>query len=774
MKLKILLLLLLISLLGNAQIVSIPNANFKAMLISANYNNQIAKNLLGNYFKIDSNNDGEIQVSEALQVSYIYLEPYNIASIEGINSFTNLVTFNCTSNGIGFLTLNGLVNLESLTANYCNLTGFSITNCPNLEAINFNYNFLTNADFSLFTQLQSIGCNNNNLTSINVSGLTNMTSLACTYNQLTAIDVQGLTNLNALHCNNNQITSLNLDGLQNLQSVQCSYNALTSISLTGCSYLQYIYASYNQLTFVDANQCTALLNLSLINNTPLEAILIKNGRTENVGLNGNTNIRYVCCDDFEINSVTSNVSLYSPNFEINTYCTFVPGGTYYTIQGNNRFDVNNNGCTVSDPVYPNFKINFSLGSITSTLIPNSTGNYSIPVGTGTFTLTPIGYNPNYFNVSPTTATVTFPTQASPAIRNFCITPNGIHKDVEVILIPLNFAVPGFIGNYKLVYKNNGNVTVDGTIKFNYNTNGIVQNLVSSNPTVFSANATEIIWNYSNLQPFETREILFSMQLNSPFQIPPVNADDQLNLNAEITPLSDDEFTPDNYFYLKQLVRNSFDPNDKTCLEGSTIPPDMVGKYVHYLIRFENTGTAEAQNIVVKDIIDTNRFDVNSLTPISGSHSFETRISNTNRVEFIFENINLPFDDATNDGYVAFKIKTKPNLVVGNSFSNSVNIYFDYNFPIVTNNYTTTIQNPLEINQNELPSIRFYPNPVKDILHFNTTENVIKITVYDVAGRIVSSNAVIENKIDLSGLKNGNYILKIDTETGTMHTKLIKE
>ncbi|WP_158592562.1 T9SS type A sorting domain-containing protein [Flavobacterium sp. 102] len=744
------------------------------MLISANYNNQIAKNLLGNYFKIDSNNDGEIQVSEALQVSYIYLEPYNIASIEGINSFTNLVTFNCTSNGIGFLTLNGLVNLESLTANYCNLTGFSITNCPNLEAINFNYNFLTNADFSSFTQLQSIGCNNNNLTSINVSGLTNMTSLACTYNQLTAIDVQGLTNLNALHCNNNQITSLNLDGLQNLQSVQCSYNALTSISLTGCSYLQYIYASYNQLTFVDANQCTALLNLSLINNTPLEAILIKNGRTENVGLNGNTNIRYVCCDDFEINSVTSNVSLYSPNFEINTYCTFVPGGTYYTIQGNNRFDVNNNGCTVSDSVYPNFKINFSLGSITSTLIPNSTGNYSIPVGTGTFTLTPIGYNPNYFNVSPTTATVTFPTQASPAIRNFCITPNGIHKDVEVILIPLNFAVPGFIGNYKLVYKNNGNVTVDGTIKFNYNTNGIVQNLVSSNPTVFSSNATEIIWNYSNLQPFETREILFSMQLNSPFQIPPVNADDQLNLNAEITPLSDDEFTPDNYFYLKQLVRNSFDPNDKTCLEGSTIPPDMVGKYVHYLIRFENTGTAEAQNIVVKDIIDTNRFDVNSLTPISGSHSFETRISNTNRVEFIFENINLPFDDATNDGYVAFKIKTKPNLVVGNSFSNSVNIYFDYNFPIVTNNYTTTIQNPLEINQNELPSIRFYPNPVKDILHFNTTENVMKITVYDVAGRIVSSNAVIENKIDLSGLKNGNYILKIDTETGTMHTKLIKE
>ena len=36
----------------------------------------------------------------------------------------------------------------------------------------------------------------------------------------------------------------------------------------------------------------------------------------------------------------------------------------------------------------------------------------------------------------------------------------------------------------------------------------------------------------------------------------------------------------------------------------------------------------------------------------------------NKVEFIFEGIHLPFDDANNDGYVAFKIKTKPNQFCG--------------------------------------------------------------------------------------------------------------
>jgi hypothetical protein len=101
-----------------------------------------------------------------------------------------------------------------------------------------------------------------------------------------------------------------------------------------------------------------------------------------------------------------------------------------------------------------------------------------------------------------------------------------------------------------------------------------------------------------------------------------------------------------------------------------------------MIRFENKGTAEAQNVVVKDMIDTSKFDVSSLVVTQGSHPFVTRITETNKVEFIFENINLPFDDATNDGYVAFKIKTKPSLVVGDSFSNTASIYFDYNFPIV--------------------------------------------------------------------------------------------
>jgi hypothetical protein len=254
----------------------------------------------------------------------------------------------------------------------------------------------------------------------------------------------------------------------------------------------------------------------------------------------------------------------------------------------------------------------------------------------------------------------------------------------------------------------------------------------------------------------------------------LNSGDLLNYTSSVNAQTDE--TPnDNIATLNQIVVNSYDPNDKTCLEGTTITPSMVGEYIHYLIRFENNGTANAQNIVVKDIIDTNKFEINTLIPIKGSHNFETRVSNTNKVEFIFQNINLPFDDANNDGYISFKIKTKPNLVVGNTFSNLANIYFDYNFPIVTNNYTTTVQNTLGLQENDfINNISVYPNPVKNILNFKTEHNISKVEVYDITGRILSSNSVSENKIDLSNLKTGNYILKLYTEKGIMNTKIIKE
>ncbi|MEO0038370.1 MAG: hypothetical protein RIQ59_1581 [Bacteroidota bacterium] len=698
MKIKIILFLLVITTLCNAQIVSIPDAIFKSRLVNSNVQNERAKNLLGNYFAIDANADGEIQVSEAAQVSYIYIsqnDGYGIYSLEGINDFPNLNYFSCSDANLYELDIHGLQYLELINVIYSGINIATLYNLPSLKTLDLWYNTLTELD---------------------VSNLTSLLSLNCYENSLTSLDVSMLINLNTLTCNNNQLVSL------------------------------YMKNGRNQ-TF-------------------------QNGIIQ--GYIGSPTLRFICVDESELTYVQNIVSTIegSQLVVINDYCTFVPGGEYFTVNGYSKIDFNANGCDTSNTNYPNLKFIISNGINSGTFYSNQAGLYSYSVQAGSHTISPTLENPSYFNVNPTSFPANFPTALSPLVQNICITPNGIHNDLEIALIPINAARPGFDSHYKLIYKNKGTTTQSGTINFTFDDS--VLDLVSNNPNFSNQSTGNLTWNFTNLLPFESREINLVLNLNSPTETPALNSGDILNFSATVNGQTDE--TPnDNNAILNQIVVNSYDPNDKTCMEGTTITPNMVGDYVHYLIRFENNGTANAQNIIVKDMIDTNKLDINTLIPIKGSHNFETRISSTNKVEFIFQNINLPFDNANNDGYVSFKIKTKSNLVVGNTFSNSANIYFDYNFPIVTNNYTTTIQNSLGIKENDfINNISVYPNPVKDILNFKTEHNISKVEVYDIAGRILSSNSISENKINLSELKTGNYILKIYTEKGIMNTKIMKE
>ena len=68
---------------SNAQIVNIPDPNFKTALIDEG---------------VDTNNDGEIQVSEAEAVLSLNVSNRAISSLEGIQSFINLEDLFCSNN----------------------------------------------------------------------------------------------------------------------------------------------------------------------------------------------------------------------------------------------------------------------------------------------------------------------------------------------------------------------------------------------------------------------------------------------------------------------------------------------------------------------------------------------------------------------------------------------------------------------------------------------------------------------------------------------------
>ena len=143
--------------------------------------------------------------------------------------------------------------------------------------------------------------------------------------------------------------------------------------------------------------------------------------------------------------------------------------------------------------------------------------------------------------------------------------------------------------------------------------------------------------------------------------------------------------------MPQRVRGSYDPNDKQCLEGSKLDISKIGDYLHYQIHFQNEGTDTAFNIVVSDTL-SDKLDWNTFEFTGSSHACNPTLKN-NKIEFIFENIHLPYktiDEPGSNGWVAFKIKPKPSVVIGDSLNNNAAIYFDFNKPVITNTATTIV------------------------------------------------------------------------------------
>jgi hypothetical protein len=761
----------------NAQIINIPDANFKAKLLSASMFNTVAVNLSGFNFKIDSNNDNQIQVSEAQQVSYLNVSFSSITNLSGIENFTNLLNLQINNNLLTNIDVSTLINLKELLCNNNYLTNIDLSGLTNLETLDCQRNLLTNIVLTDLTNLFYLNCTNNSLTTLNTTTLNSLEYLFCESNQLTNLNVSQNIVLRIFNCQHNQLTNIDVSDNLLLEGLYCTDNSLTSIDLSQNLFLIELNCDSNQLTYLDVSQNVHIYEL-LCQNNFLESLNIKNSNLEswyNLDFSNNLSLQYICADENDITMVQQKINSYgySSTCHVNSYCSFTPNGTFYEISGNTKLDLNTNGCDVSDVNYSNLYFSLTDGTNSSSLIANQTGNYYIPISAGNHTITPNLENSSYFNISPTSFTANFPTQVSPFNQDFCVTANGIKHDVEVILIPIVPARPGFDAIYKLIYRNKGNQVENGNISLTFDDTRL--DYVSSNPVFNSSAVNNFTWNYINLQPFESRVITLLLNVNSPMETPAVNNGDQLDFLAQITPFTNDEVQNDNIFALKQIVVGSYDPNDKMCLEGSTITPSEVGKYVHYVIRFENTGTFPAENIVVKDMIDLAKFDIATLVPLKSSHDFYTRI-NGNKVEFIFENINLDFNDATNDGYVVFKIKTLSSLVLGDTFTNNANIYFDYNFPITTNTYTTTVAALSTQDFDFGTYFTLYPNPAKDVLNIQAKQDlqVNSIEIYNQLGQIVMATTNAINSVDVANLASGTYFVKVNTEKGSANAKFVKE
>ncbi len=234
---------------------------------------------------------------------------------------------------------------------------------------------------------------------------------------------------------------------------------------------------------------------------------------------------------------------------------------------------------------------------------------------------------------------------------------------------------------------------------------------------------------------------------------------------------------DNYIDIDCIQNiSSYDPNDKLGIpmgygEDNYIRP---GTDIDYRIRFQNTGTDTAFNVVLKDHLSP-WLDVASIRLGASSHPYEFSIEDNNILVFTFNNIMLP-DSTVNEvlshGFIKFKVSHIENIPLGTQINNSTGIYFDANPVVITNTTLHTVEeNFIEIvSIDEVDGdlignqLTVYPNPVSDYAIFELKNKIQdgQFKLLNSAGQLIQAIKVSGDqfRLDANDLPKGVYFFQI--------------
>lgn len=759
-------LLLLLGLLPSqllAQYVAIPDPGFRSYLMT---------NMPGCF---NGAQQMDTTCSNVLITTALLLNGQGFSNIDGVQYFDNLTQLDCSNNQLTSLpTLPNSISTLDVRNN-------QLTTLPALPTALFKFDCLYNqltALPALPAGLKLLDCRSNQLSSLPTLPAA-MTYLVCTDNQLDSLPALPAT-ITTLMCDGNQLTALP-PLPQALFWLDCARNQLTTLPALPAG-VSLVLADSNQLTSLPAlNASLSDLRCSHNQLTALPAL-----PASLMGLNVSMN-PVACLPTLPPNLAT--LKAYQ------TLISCIPNYTQYLTPNTIFYPLCTGPCqaagvnVVSGHVFADFDCDqvqdsgdvplswVLIGNDSSTLSASGNGMYSflLPADTSVM-FGPVSQIPGYspHPTQDTIATDSLPQQYPGHHFAFC--PDSLFDNLRVILTQVTPPRPGFSHRYALMLENRGTQAQQATLKFWFG-NGL--GAAETTPTQTNGatvSGDTLVWNINNLPLFQPQFMFveFTTDAATPLGTPflPV---------ARIAPpvFAAENDTTDNRSTLAQTVVGSYDPNDKA-VTHSLVSRQVAqqGLDLTYTIRFQNTGSYPAEQVVVRDTLDP-LLDASTLQMLSASHSYELSIHEGHILQWTFNDIQLAAEmtnEPESHGFVSFVIRSKAQTTY-REIGNRAAIYFDYNAPIITNTAFT------EVSTSRTPAIvvrplTLIPNPSRGevVVQPDATMRNYMVQVLDLTGREIFSFSDQNGEVRLPTaiLPAGTYLVRVTSTEGQAVARLVRE
>jgi Leucine-rich repeat (LRR) protein len=794
-----------------------------------------------------SNNLSSLDVSNcpalvSLDCGYNQLTSLNLANNNA------LIWLECHQNNLSSLDVSNNASLEYLDCKNNNLSTVNVTNNPLITTLSCSNNNLSSLDVSSCSALVGFACYNNSLSSLDLTSNLNLLEVVLDDNNLISLDVSNNINLENLYLSRNNLTSLDVSNNVNLVDLGCGGNNLTTLDLMSNDSLTVAYCRGNRLNLRICLKTFQIINNSIVvvkdptadiseNCSPLSVegrVVIDDNLnclvdTSEQGLRGQW-IRFVRTTDADIKYafVDDTLGNYKAYLDTGTYVvTVIPNGTYWE------------SCPDSQIVV--IDTNYIVQTLDWTLQPLvSCPNLQVDVAAPFLRMTGGGsaYTVSYCNVGSIPAQAAYVEVDIDADLNVLSSTLPIASQVgTVYTFNLGTVGIGACGSFQI------QVSVDTSAQFQQThcteahiypdsicnpvwtgprvdgfvncqstqVNFIVENrgaamLVPQPYTIFEDNIAMRIGTV-NLGAGQSTTLMepavagktYRIEVDQAPGFPGILGNLVFSRTIEgcnpllgggfntgfVTQFSNGHSAPFMAIDCQQNIA-SYDPNDKAAQPVGYGIQHYIEQNIgiDYKIRFQNTGTDTAFNIVILDTLST-YLDATSLQMGASSDSYTWTIGAGNVLKVVFSNIMLVDSNANeplSHGFFRYSIQQKNNNLIGTVIENQAAIYFDYNPAIFTNttfhtvgdNFVPVILSVEEVYVDEI-AVRAFPNP----FNFTTTIKVegksyesLELMVFDVSGRVVAQKQTSQgNQIQFSkgNLEEGIYIYQLKGDGVLLNT-----